>query len=180
MADQTASSATQYVVERAQKGDVKAFEILYQEHIGRVLGLCWKLTGGDDSLARELAQDSFVRAWEKLPSFRGDSALGTWLYRLVVNLVLTDKRSKKRRMKLEQVVDMNELQIAGQSGDVNARIDLQSAIVKLPERARMVLVLHDIEGWKHKEISASLSMAVGTSKAQLHRARQLLKEVLVR
>lgn len=167
-------------VEKAQAGDRLAFEQLYRSHCGRIYGLCWRMCGGDRALAEDMVQEAFVRAWSKLELFRGDSKFGTWLHRLTVNVVLSDRRIRVKRLQRErQLVDDVERTLVGDR-DVFAglRKDLEAAIAGLPERARTVLVLYDIEGYQHKEIAEMTGMAVGSSKAQLHRARKLLQEVL--
>ncbi len=164
-------------VSRAQSGDQAAFEVLYRRHSPRVLGLCWRLAGGDERLAHELVQDAFVRAWTKLGSFRGDAMFSTWLHRLTVNVALSDRRLRLRRMQRERPLDAIAFEPRVQAVAGTDR-DLEDAIASLPERARTVLVLHDVEGYKHSEIAELAGMAEGTSKAQLHRARKLLREYL--
>ncbi len=140
------------------------------------------MSGAQEDLAVELSQQAFVRAWQKLSSFRGDAAFGTWLHRLTVNVALSDRRIRVRRAGREtQIEDGNETQLGtAPSADVGLRMDLERAIAELPERARTVLVLHDVEGLKHADIAAMTGMAVGTSKAHLHRARKLLRDQLTR
>jgi RNA polymerase sigma-70 factor (ECF subfamily) len=165
------------LVEAARNGDARAFESLYQQQLGRVHALCWRLCGGNRSLAEEMTQDAFVRAWQKLPLFRGDSAFGTWLHRLTVNVVLGDRRTRLRRVSREQSLeDTLPGQLGGVREEHGLSMDLEKAISRLPERARTVLVLHDIEGYLHSEVAEMADMAVGTSKAQLHRARRLIRE----
>ena len=167
-------------VEKAQGGDRLAFEQLYRSHCGRIYALCWRMCGGDKALAEDMVQEAFVRAWNKLNLFRGDSKFGTWLHRLAVNVVLSDRRIRVKRLQREQeMVDEVERTLVGDR-DVFAglRQDLEVAIGGLPERARSVLILYDVEGYRHKEIAEMTGMAVGSSKAQLHRARRLLREVL--
>jgi RNA polymerase sigma-70 factor (ECF subfamily) len=167
-------------VEKAQAGDRLAFEQLDRSHCGRIYGLCWRMCGGDKALAEDMVQEAFVRAWSKLDLFRGDSKFGTWLHRLTVNVVLSDRRIRVKRLQRErELVDDLERTLVGDH-DVFAglRKDLESAIAGLPERARSVLVLYDIEGYQHNEIAEMTGMAVGSSKAHLHRARKLLREVL--
>jgi len=157
-----------------------AFEQLYRGHRDRIYALCWRMCGGDKALAEDMLQDAFVRAWNKLSLFRGDSKFGTWLHRLTVNVVLSDRRIRVKRLQRERaMVDSVERTLAGER-DVSAglRKDLEYAIAKLPERARTVLVLYDIEGYRHREISEMTGMAVGSSKAQLHRARKLVRAAL--
>lgn len=160
------------------KGDCDAFAELYREHRGRIYALCWRMCAGQRDLAEDLTQEAFVQAWRKLSSFRGDAAFSTWLHRLAVNVVLGDKRRQARRLQTvsdtDQVVESVQVTYDWQGGDR----DLERAIARLPERARSVLVLHTIEGYSHVEISQLTGMAEGSSKAQLHRARQLLKEWL--
>ena len=167
-------------VERAQAGDRLAFEQLYRSHCDRICGLCWRMCGGDKGLAEDMVQEAFVRAWNKLHLFRGDSKFGTWLHRLTVNVVLSDRRIRVKRLQRErEMVDDVERTLVGDR-DVFAglRKDLEAAIAGLPERARTVLILYDIEGYQHNEIAEMTGMAVGSSKAQLHRARKLVREVL--
>ncbi len=165
------------LVRRATAGDTAAFEELYRAHVGRVHGAILRLVGMDRARAEELTQDAFVRAWQKLSSFRHESAFSTWLYRLGVNTALMDLRGRRD----EETVDHAALELAA-GGEVPfcaaERGDLERAVSNLPPRARAVLVLHDVEGWKHEEISVELGMAVGSSKAQLHRARGLLRRAL--
>ncbi|GJM10657.1 MAG: RNA polymerase sigma factor [Lysobacteraceae bacterium] len=166
------------LVKLACRGDRRAYETLYRRNIGRVYALCIRLNNGNREQAELHAQDAFVRAWEKLPTFRGDAQFSTWLHRLTVNLVLGDKRAQKRRMKFEQPEQEPDRHGDTDRGSVRKRMDLEWAISELPHRARQVLVLHDVEGYKHHEIADMIGMAVGTSKAQLHRARRLLRECL--
>jgi RNA polymerase sigma-70 factor, ECF subfamily len=172
------------VVNRAQHGDVDAFGELYREHAGRVFALCVRMTG-DRIHARELMQDVFVRAWERLGSFRGDASFGSWLHRLAVNVVLTGVRTNRRRE--ARVTLAEDLAAAegdrGSTGGVVAvdpgtAIDLERAIATLPPGARSAFVLHDVEGFSHAEIAELTGLAEGTIRAQLHRARKLLMEAL--
>jgi RNA polymerase sigma-70 factor (ECF subfamily) len=134
---------------------------------------------GDAHLAEELTQESYLRAWQKLTTFRGDSLFATWLHRIAVNVVLGHHRSRLRRD--ERPTEDGELEAilaARPSRDTGAAVDLERAIARLPERARIVFVLHDVEGFRHREIASMAGMAEGTSKAQLSRARQLLRKAL--
>jgi len=168
------------LVDAARQGDIAAFESLYRANRNRIYGLVWRICGGDVSLAEDLLQESFVRAWQKLDSFRGESRFGTWLHRLSANVALSDRRTRVRRVRNEVVMEESVERTAVGDRDVFAdkRMDLERAITRLPERARTVLVLFDIEGYRHAEISKMTGMAVGSSKAQLHRARKLLREEL--
>lgn len=162
------------LVRRSLTGDMGAFEELYRGHVGRVHGAILRLVGMDRGRAEELTQDAFVRAWQKLSSFRHESAFSTWLYRLGVNTALMDLRARKDARE----TDVEDLDLADVPFCAGERGDLERAVADLPPRARAVLVLHDVEGWKHEEIAAELGMAVGSSKAQLHRARGLLRNAL--
>ncbi|MBU6199910.1 MAG: sigma-70 family RNA polymerase sigma factor [Xanthomonadaceae bacterium] len=177
VAELPARDADAALVRRAVDGDVTAFEQLYRRHAGRVHGTILRLVGRDRARAEELTQDAFVQAWRRLGSFRFESAFTTWLHRLGVNIALMDLRIRRD----EDAMDDEELQAAA-GFDVPfcaaERGDLERAVAALPTRARAVLVLHDVEGFKHEEISAQLGMAVGSSKAQLHRARGLLRRAL--
>lgn len=168
------------LVQLAREGDRIAFEKLYKRHRDRIYGLAWRLSGGDGALAEDLLQEAFVRAWQKLGSFRGDSRFSTWLHRLSVNVALSDRRIRVRRLERETALEGTAERTATGEKDVYAgeRMDLEQAIAKLPERARTVLVLYDIEGYSHAEIAEIAGMAVGSSKAQLHRARKLVREKL--
>jgi RNA polymerase sigma factor, sigma-70 family len=164
-------------VRAAAAGDRRAFQRLYHLHVGRVHGAVYRLAGYDRARAEDLTQDAFIRAWQKLPGFRHESAFGTWLYRLAVNVALMDIRA--RGADPVSMLDDDHLPDTGETPFCAAeREELERAIGRLPPRARAVLVLHDIEGWRHEEIGGELGMATGTSKAQLHRARGLLRKVL--
>ena len=161
-------------------GDEQAFEALYRATSGRVYALCLRMTG-DAARATELTQDVFVRVWERLSSFRGESALETWLHRLAVNVVLESERATGRRLaRVEPRNDLMEIDSAGKMPLIGERLDLEAAIAALPPGARRVFVLHDIEGYRHDEISRLTGAAPGTLRAQLFRARRLLMERLGR
>ncbi len=164
-------------VHAAAAGDRQAFQRLYQAHSARIHGAVYRLSGYDHARAEDLTQEAFIRAWQKLPGFRHESAFGTWLYRLAVNIALMDIRA--RGADPVSMLDDDHLPDAGDTPFCAAeRDELERAIATLPPRARAVLVLHDIEGWTHEDIGNELGMATGTSKAQLHRARGLLRKVL--
>jgi RNA polymerase sigma-70 factor (ECF subfamily) len=168
------------LVENARRGDSAAFEVIYRRHRNRIYALMWRLCGGDGALAEDLLQEAFVRAWNKLDSFRGESRFGTWLHRLSANVALSDRRTRMRRVKSETELEGAVERQATGDRDVRAgqRMDLERAISRLPERARTVLILFDIEGYSHAEIANIAGMAVGSSKAQLHRARSLIRKEL--
>jgi len=174
----------------ASSGDEAAFEQLYQAHSGRVFALCLRMSGSRQRAA-ELTQDVFVHVWERLASWRGESALGSWIYRLTVNLVLTSVRTEQRRQKHETTDDdatddaesrepKAESRGFVKPASVHEAIDLERAIAALPPGARTVFVLHDVEGYQHDEIAKITGTAEGTCRAQLHRARKLLIEALDR
>ncbi len=166
------------LISRARDGDKQAFEQLYRENVGRVYALCLRMMG-DSAMADELTQDAFVRAWQKLDSFRGESAFSSWLHRLTVNLILQNRRSDRRRSSWLVTSDDPELVGATPTeSPIATAIDLEDAIRRLPPGAREVFVLHDVEGYRHSEIAELAGIAPGTSKAQLHRARRLLRETL--
>jgi RNA polymerase sigma-70 factor (ECF subfamily) len=151
------------IIEKAKQGDIGAFEKLYRSHVGRVYATCLRLSG-DPERAEEITQDVFLRLWQKIRTFKGQSAFSSWLYRLTVHLVIDRMRWEQRRSKWERVSD-----------------DLES--YPMPERdsapeTRIAFVLHDIEGYRHEEIAEMAGIAPGTSKAQLHRARKLLRKIL--
>jgi len=168
------------LVRQAAAGDSRAFEQLYRTHVDRIYGLCCRLCHGDTARAEQSTQDAFVRAWEKLGSFRGESRFGTWLHRLTVNVVLGEHRLLKRWVTFEDGVgtedeSSTDAVIPSQHEDAGLKMDLERAMSRLPKGARTVLVLHDIEGYQHEEIASLTGIAVGTSKAQLHRARRLMR-----
>ena len=167
------------VVRRAQAGDEAAFESLYRDQVGRVYAVCLRLSG-DPVAATELTQDVFVRVWERLRTFRGESAFSTWLHRLAVNVALMARRTIGRREQRVAPVEDPAVFDRGTAPRGAEHLDLEQALAQLPEGARAVFVLHDVEGYGHAEIGTMLGIAEGTSKAQLFRARRLLREKLER
>jgi RNA polymerase sigma-70 factor (ECF subfamily) len=163
-------------VQQAAQGDVRAFEEIYRTHLARVHSLVRRLAGGRDT--DELTQDVFVRLWQKLGTYRGDAAFTTWLHRLAVNVVIERFRSETARRKRlydgEGVLD----NIAAPPRRRDISLDFEAALEKLPDGAREIFVLHDVEGYKHHEIGELLGISAGTSKAQLHRARMMLRRHL--
>lgn len=169
-------SPEERLIDEARAGDLRAFQTLYRRHVDRVYGLCWRLTG-DRSCAEELTQETFIQAWKTLGGFRGQSALATWLHRIAVNVALAERRRELRRLPTSG--QNHEVEATSvQAVDPGIGLDLENAIAALPDGARQVFVLHDIEGYKHDEIATLCHFAIGTSKAQLHRARRLLRERL--
>jgi RNA polymerase sigma-70 factor (ECF subfamily) len=164
------------LVQRARRGDMRAFERLYREHIGRVYGLCLRLTR-DAANAEDCAQETFINAWRALGRFETRSSMRTWLHRIAVNVVL----AKRRRV--SPFIDAPEA--LEDAGEVDWSMDtpveeheIEAAVGSLPDGARDVLVLCGIYGYSHIEASQMLGVAEGTCKAQLHRARALLRQRL--
>lgn len=176
--DATSPLPVNDTVLRAQQGDHAAFRQLYEANAGRVLALCLRLAG-DRHEAEEHTQDVFVRAWERLGSFRGESAFSTWLHRLAVNEVLQSRRTAARRNARVTLSDDEQLG-EGVTLPAGTSPDLTQAIAALPDQARAVFVLFEIEGYQHEEIGRVMGIAEGTSKAQLFRARRLLRKALDR
>ncbi len=159
----------------AAGGDRLSFERLYRRHVARIHSLARRMLGPDD--ADEATQDAFVRAWTKLAGFRGESAFGTWLYRLALNVCLA-RRAEVSRARRRFVADEELPELAGPAVRPEMRVDFARALEQLPDGAREVLVLHDVEGYKHEEIAGMLGINAGTSKSQLHRARMLMRTQL--
>jgi RNA polymerase sigma-70 factor (ECF subfamily) len=161
----------------AAAGDSSAFERLYRTHVPRIHSLVRRMLGGGE--ADEVTQDVFVRTWQKLGQFRGDSAFGTWLHRLAVNVVIERRRSfaihRSRMADDDAALEF----VATRPAPSDLTMDFEAAIERLPDGAREIFVLHDVEGYKHREIASLLEITTGTSKRQLHRARMLLRKHLV-
>jgi RNA polymerase sigma-70 factor, ECF subfamily len=170
--------STEALVKWAQEGNAQAFEALYRRSVGRVYALCLRMAR-DEQRAEELTQDVFVRAWQRLGSFRGESQFTTWLHRLAVNVVLQEGRSRGRRASREETAaDPEVLGRWGREETPGLRLDLERAIAALPEGARTVVVLRDIHGYRYDEIASMQGVALGTVKAQIHRARRMIREKL--
>lgn len=165
--------------QRAASGDHEAFARLYRAHVGRIYALARRMAGED--LAEDLTQEVFVRAWEKLASFRGEARFGTWLHRLAVNHLLSRRETERKR---EARMVTGEGTWAGVAAPVKrssgAALDLEEALTRLPPGAKEVFVLYDVEGYGHEDIAGLMGISVGTSKSQLHRARMLLRGYLSR
>ena len=176
--DQPRSTGTEKDVQLAAAGDTRAFERIYREHAARVHSLARRMMGPEE--ADDTTQEVFVRVWEKLDTFRGEAAFGTWLHRVAVNLILTRARSRRRQG--AWIVDDEEAVESASTGPAPAwsSMDLEAALARLPHGARQVFVLHDVEGYRHEEIADLLGLATGTSKSQLHRARMALRQHLDR
>ena len=163
-------------IRRAQRADSRAFEALYRMHLDRVYGLCLRMTG-NRAEAEDCTQEAFIQAWNQIRKFRGDSAFGTWLHRIAVNAVLGRIRKSKREQ--DRIQAANEISSSPAAvADTGELRDLAEAVDRLPEGARHVFVLSAVYGYSHDEASSMLGIAVGTSKAQLHRARRLLAQQL--
>jgi RNA polymerase sigma-70 factor (ECF subfamily) len=160
----------------AASGDSSAFERLYRTHVARIHSLTRRMLGNHE--ADEVTQDIFVRTWQKLGQFRGDSQFSTWLHRLAVNVVIERRRSfaiQRERM-TDDPSALDVLTVSPARADLT--VDFEAAIGQLPPGAREIFVLHDVEGYKHREIAAMLDVTSGTSKRQLHRARMLMRKYL--
>ncbi len=166
------------LVDSAKRGSAAAFESLYRNHVGKVYGLCLRMTA-NRATAEDCTQDAFIQAWRSLASFENRSAFGTWLHRIAVNAVLAQGRKRRERLGAEASADEDAERLPDpDSGDDGGVLDLERAIATLPAGARQVLVLVGIYGHSHEEAAEMLGLAVGTCKSQLHRARQMLTERL--
>lgn len=170
-------AADRELAARAGNGDVAALEALYRRHVGRVYALCLRMTA-DERRAEELTQDVWVRVWRKVEGYRGDAAFTTWLHRVTANLVRDRGRQRARRREGEDPAGSGAVGSGERPRSVEDRVALEAAIRELPERARQVFVLYDVEGYRHREIADMLAISEGTSKAHLHRARKRLREEL--
>jgi RNA polymerase sigma-70 factor (ECF subfamily) len=169
-------------VDRCRRGEEGAFEELYRAHAGRLYSLIFRMIGAATD-AEDLLQDVFLAAHRKMGSFRGEAALGTWLYRLAVNQCLDFLRG--RQVKMARATDSLDEEGAAEPADVASvvpsaitKLDLERAIAKLPDGCRTAFVLHDVEGHEHKEIAEMLGVSEGTSKSQVHKARMKLRAAL--
>ncbi|MEK9506865.1 sigma-70 family RNA polymerase sigma factor [Gemmatimonadota bacterium Y43] len=169
----------QQQIERARAGDPRAFRELYEAHVDRVYRLAYRMCG-DDDMARDMTQETFIRVHERLAQFRGDAAFSTWLHSIAVSITLNGLRRRKRTSgrehDLDEVSPMAAAPVARAEPDLRDR--LRAAIESLPEIYRAVFVMHDMEGYNHREIATALEVAEGTSKARLSRARSRLRDAL--
>jgi RNA polymerase sigma-70 factor (ECF subfamily) len=165
-------------VRLAADGDAEAFERLYRRHVGRIYGLACRTVGSES--AGEATQDVFVRAWQKLDTYRGEAAFGSWLYRLALNVMFARQRKAATRRGRFANGELAIERASSPGRPVELVIDFDTAIERLPEGAREVFVLHDVEGFKHREIAEMIGITSGTSKSQLHRARMMLRAHLER
>ena len=163
----------QQLINSAKQGSQQAFHQLYEMHHRRIFALCWRMLS-DKDIAEDVCQEVFVQVWQKLNNFHGNSKFSTWLHSVATNIVLGHLR--KNKSWLQRVFSIED-QIVEEAGtEMEGLSELDKHIMKLPERARLVFVLFAVEGYRHEEIANMLSMAVGSSKAQYHRARTLLKD----
>jgi len=177
-AEQATPAQEEALVERARAGDTRAFERLYREHVGRVYGLCLRMTR-DPAIAEDCTQETFINAWKALARFETRSSLGTWLHRIAVNATLAKRRKASVVMESTSTDDEGEAIESEWTLETPLEVnEIEAAIEQLPEGARDVLVLHAIYGYSHLEAAEMLGVAEGTCKAQLHRARGLLRDKL--
>jgi RNA polymerase sigma-70 factor (ECF subfamily) len=162
----------------AAGGDVRAFARLYGAHSARVFNLARRMTSSES--AADITQDIFLRAWEKLGTFRGEAAFGTWLHRLAINVILA--RRSTLRTEQSRILDEEGIMdtVPARPGRSDLGMDFERAIERLPQGAKTVFLLYDVEGYQHEEIGNMLGISSGTSKAQLHRARMILRKHLTR
>jgi RNA polymerase sigma-70 factor (ECF subfamily) len=167
------------IVARCQAGDVDAFETLYRQHAPRIFSLAARMAGSAED-GEDLLQEIFLQAYRKLGGFKGESAIGTWLYRLALNHCLDYVRSRQARMtKLTETLDTaTSIEPAARRDTPIARLDLERALERLPDGCREAFVLHDVEGYDHKEVGRLLGIAEGTSKSQVFKARLKLRGLL--
>jgi RNA polymerase sigma-70 factor, ECF subfamily len=173
------------VIKRAQQGDADAFASLFNTHKARIYSLCLRMTN-NTAEAEDLTQDAFLQVFRKLPTFRGDSALSTWLYRIAVNTVLMHFRKKTlRQFSLDEPYEHEGKLVYREYGSRDGRlassvdrIALIQAIKELPDGYRTIFLLHEVDGYEHREIAELLDCSVGNSKSQLHKAKLRIREFL--
>ena len=173
--DKFAAKAEADLIQAVQQGDKQAYQQLYQSYCGQVYALCLRLTGGDRALAEDATQEVFIQLWRKLENFHGQSKFSTWLHSVASNVTISYLRKQKGWwQRMFNIEDSEAMHAPAEESTGN--VDLDTYVMRLPERARIVFVLHAIEGYRHEEIADMMNMAVGSSKAQFHRAKQLIKE----
>ena len=172
------SVTEQDLIERVRAGDAVAERSLYEQHVDRVYGLAYKMTGNAD-LAQDFTQDTFIRAFDKIDNFRGESAFSTWLHSVATSVILNGLRKVKRINSREAgMEDAGQLGGETREAEPDLKEKMRQAIAGLPEKYRIVFLMHDVEGFTHEEIARAMESKVGTSKAQLSRARAKLREAL--
>ncbi len=168
----------QELIERSRQGEHTAFRELYDANVDRIYRLTYRMAG-DDDLARDYTQDAFVRAYQKLDQFRGDASFSTWLHSIAVSVTLNGLRQVQRHRKRERTLEEAPyLTAPSTTTEPDLKSKLKDAIDRLPELYRTVFLMHDLEGYSHKEIAIALDVAEGTSKARLSRARAKLRDML--
>jgi RNA polymerase sigma-70 factor (ECF subfamily) len=168
------------LIQMAKNGDTNVFKRLFDTNVSRIYSFCLRMSMNRE-LAEEITQDVFVKAWEKLHTFRGESKFTSWLHSIAVNEFLMRKRSEKRffqRFTTTDDIYQFDRGTNGSESHYHSSIDLEKAISGLPEQAKAVFILHDVHGYQHKEIADMMNIEIGTTKAHLHRARKLLREEL--
>ncbi|TAK54361.1 MAG: RNA polymerase sigma factor [Bacteroidetes bacterium] len=166
------------LLRRALAQDANAFTTLCHLHLGTIYATCMRILANKDK-ANDVTQEVVISAWEKLRTFRGECPFSAWLHRIAVNAALDHVKTNRRlASNIEFTGDVERYETGTHAASPDIAIDLEEAIASLPDQARTVLVLHDIEGYRHDEIAQILDIAVGTSKAHLHQARLVLKEIL--
>ena len=167
-----------HLIDRVRAGDPLAERQLYEAHVDRVYRLAFRMAG-DDDLARDFTQETFIRAFHRLDTFRGEAAFSTWLHSIATSVVLNGLRKVKRFRHRETDLEHAD-NVAGtrREPDPDLKQRLEAAVDALPERYRLVFVMHDVEGYTHEEIGVALGVETGTSKAQLSRARAKLRDAL--
>ncbi|MCD9459988.1 RNA polymerase sigma factor [Marinibactrum halimedae] len=161
-------------VRQIQLGSISAYESLYRDYVGQVYRLCLRLTG-EKSLAEDATQEVFIQLWQKIGNFEGQSQFSTWLHRVTSNIAISYLRKQKGWLK--RIFNIDDTDVHKQHAPRSVEeIPLEKYIQKLPERARLVFVLHALEGYRHEEVADLLNIAIGTSKAQFHRAKKMLEE----
>jgi RNA polymerase sigma-70 factor (ECF subfamily) len=167
------------LVDRCRAGDVEAFETVYRQHAARIYSLACRMAGSPED-GEDLLQEIFLQAYRKLGSYKGDAAFGTWLYRLALNHCLDYVRSRQAKMnRLTETLDADtSFRPLARRETPIARVDLERALERLPDGCREAFVLHEVEGFDHKEVAAMLGIAEGTSKSQVFKARAKLRALL--
>lgn len=162
------------LIAQSKAGDKDAFKALYNMHVDKVYGLCWRLCA-DKSQAEDATQEVFIQLWTKIANFKGDSQFSTWLHSVASNITISYIRKQKSWwQKMVNIENSQQMYKEAESDLFDT--ELEKWIFRLPERARIVFVMHAIEGYRHEQIADTLDIALGTSKAQFHRAKQLIEE----
>lgn len=177
MTDITNNISDSEIIAKCKSGNADAFKFLYEKYSGRVYAFTLRMCGNNDT-ADDLTQEVFIKVWEGISSFKGDSAFYSWLHRICINAFLMKLRTDKNYEKKIAESSNNALMLAYTNDDFS--LDMEKAIQKLPSQAKLIFILFEIEGYKHKEIAQMLNIEEGTSKAHLHKARKILREELAK